>query len=536
MKPVFYKLCAMLLCVCLLACQLPTAFAQNTAQATDITADTAFSGTGYNSFYFLTDGNIKEYATSGANPTITLENPDGMGSLYLLFDLEYAEYTITNNDTGDSITAGQHSFLHEYVDLKAAFGALPESVTLTFSGTVRLSELSVFSDGTPPEHVQVWGAPLDGKADLVLFATHGDDDQLFFAGLLPRYTSEQDCGVQVVYLTDHRNLTNARTHEMLNGLWAVGVTAYPVFGGFADFRIDDLQGTYDYYAQLGTSKDELQSFVVEQIRRFRPQVAIGHDLKGEYGHGMHMVYSDLLVKSLEMSGNAAFFPESAEKYGTWDIPKLYLHLYDENPIEVNYDAPLQRFDGLTAFEVTQKLGYPCHESQQYTWFTKWINWVDMAVGGTPVTSASQISTYNPCKFGLYRSLVGEDVKKNDFLENIVTYAERERLEQERLEQERLEQERLEQERLEQERLEQERLEQERLEQERLEQERLEQERLEQERLEQEQLKQREQNELTIAIVFLVLLIIALIGVLTVPRVLHNRRKKKRTAKRRENIR
>ena len=97
-----------------------------------------------------------------------------------------------------------------------------------------------------------------------------------------------------------------------------------------------------------------------------------------------------------------------------------------------------------------------------------------------------------------------------------------------------EQERLEQERLEQERLEQERLEQERLEQERLEQERLEQERLEQERLEQQ--KQQEQNELTIAIVCLVLLVIALIGVLTVPRILHNRRRKKRAAKRRENIR
>ena len=538
MKPVFYKLWAGLLCVCLLMGLIPTAFAQQGAQATDITANTAFSGTGYDSFYFLTDGNTKKYATSGANASITLKNPDGMGSLYLLFDLEYAEYTITNNDTGNSITAGQHSFLHEYVDLKAAFGALPKSVTLTFSGTVRLSELSVFSEGTAPEHVQVWGAPLNGKADIVLFATHGDDDQLFFAGLLPRYTSEPDCAVQVVYMTDHRNLTNARTHEMLNGLWAVGVTAYPVFGEFADFLIEDLQGTYDEYERLGTSEDELQSFVVEQIRRFRPQVAIGHDLKGEYGHGMHMVYSDLLVKALEMTADPTVFPSSAEKYGTWNIPKLYLHLYAENPIELNYDAPLDNFDGMTAFEVTQKLGYPCHESQQYTWFTKWINWVDRKVNGTPITKASQISTYNPCKFGLYRSLVGEDVKKNDFLENIVTYAEQERLEQERLEQERLEQERLEQERLEQERLEQEHLEQERLEQERLEQERLEQERLEQERLEQERLEQeqRKQNELTIAIVCLVLLIAALVGVLTVPRILHNRRKKKRAARRRENIR
>ena len=113
MKPVFHRLWAMLLCICLLIGLIPTAFAQQKAQATDITSSTTFQGTGYNSFYFLKDGNAKEYATSGANPSITLENPDGIGSLYMLFDLEYAEYTITNNDTRDSVTAGQNSFLHE---------------------------------------------------------------------------------------------------------------------------------------------------------------------------------------------------------------------------------------------------------------------------------------------------------------------------------------------------------------------------------------------------------------------------------------
>ena len=220
------------------------------------------------------------------------------------------------------------------------------------------------------------------------------------------------------------------------------------------------------------TEEELQSFVVEQIRRFKPLVAVGHDLKGEYGHGMHMVYSDLLVKSLTMTNDPECFPESAEKYGTWELPKLYLHLYEENKITIDYDQPMDVFDGLSAFQVTQKYGFPCHKSQQWTGFVDWIYGYDREI-----TKASQIKKYNPSNFGLYHSTVGEDVEKNDFLENITTYAEQERLEQERLEQERLEQERLEQERLEQERLEQERLEQERLEQERLEQERLEQERL-----------------------------------------------------------
>ena len=441
------RLISAVLCLCALLALAPGAAAQ-TQTAEDISKQTTLTGTGYDSFGFLTDGNLTSYRRSNGNVTLTLENKNGIGALYFVFDLEYGAYTILDNTTGNTITAGEYGFLHEYVQLPEA----ATSVTVKFeNGKVRLSEIRVFSPGDAPADVQVWDKPQEGGADIVLFTTHGDDDQLFFAGLLPLYAGEKDARVQAVYLTDHRNLTNERTHEMLNGLWAVGVTAYPVFGEFSDFRIDDLDGTYREYASQGVSKEALLGFVVEQLRRFKPLVAIGHDIKGEYGHGMHMVYTDCLIKALDVSND----PELAERYGVWDVPKTYLHLYEQNPIELDYDTPLESFDGMTAFQVSQKLGYPCHKSQQYTWFTRWING-----SNNEITKATQIATYNPCKFGLYRSTVGEDVQKNDFLENVTTYAEQERLEQERLEQERLEQERLEQERLEQERLEQEKLEQE----------------------------------------------------------------------------
>ena len=491
---------AFVLCLCLLMALCAPAFA---AEA----GETVITGSGYQDFAFLQDGNLKNYKTSEGNAAIVLENAAGIDSLYLLFDLEYGPYTITDNVSGAVITAGEEGYLHEFVELEET----TTSVTLTFeNGPVRLGEISTFPEGQVPDHVQRWDKPLEGGADILLLSTHGDDDQLFFAGLLPLYAGERDCRVQVVYLTDHRNLTKTRTHEMLNGLWAVGVRTYPVFGNFPDFRIDDLEGSYEEFASQGYSREELLEFVVTQLRRFRPQVVVGHDINGEYGHGMHMVYTDCLIRALEVSQDPAAFPELADRYGIWDVPKTYLHLYEDNAIEMDYDQPLEAFDGMTAFEVSQKLGYPCHESQQFTWFTGWINGKS-----TPITQATQIKKYNPCKFGLYRSTVGEDVQKNDFLENLTTYAEQERLEQERLEQERLEQERLEQERLEQERLEQERLEQERLEQERLEQERLEQERLEKERLEQERLahESRKRRILTVGVGVLGVLTALLIGVL-----------------------
>lgn len=503
------KLSALVLCLCLIIGLSPAVSAEEVLWAEDITAQTTITATGFSSTAFLTNGNTTSYTSSSGDAGITLENESGIGGIYLLFDLEYGAYTVTDNTTGKIAAVGENGFLHEFIDLDVLFDNCPTSVTLTFSnGTVRLSEIYVYSAGETPNNVQRWDAPLNGGADLVLFATHGDDDQLFFAGLLPYYAGELGLRVQVVYLTDHRNLTNSRTHEMLNGLWNVGVTAYPVFGTFADFRIDDLQQTYDTYLySYGTTKEDLLSFVVEQIRRFKPLVAVGHDINGEYGHGMHMVYADLLIQSLDLTADETAFPASAEAYGTWELPKLYLHLYAENPITIDYDKPLESFGGMTAFEVTQKLGYPCHESQQWTWFTDWINGKY-----DEITLASQIETYNPCSFGLYRSTVGEDTQKNDFFENITTYAEQERLEAERLEQERLEQERLEQERLEQEKLEQERLEQEKLEQERLEQEKLEQEQQAADRIAQEQEAVRQRRK-TVTIGVCVVVPLVLLGVI-----------------------
>ena len=454
------KLIILALCLMLVFAAALAVSAEETAVAQDLRKSTTISGSGYDGFKFLLDGNIETYKKSSGNVTIKLQNEAGIGSLYILFNKEYGKYTITNNETGDEITAGQYNFLHEYIDLESAFGSCPTSVTLTFrNGAVRLSEIYVLSSGKAPDYVQTWELPLEGKTDILLLSTHGDDEQLFFAGLLPYYTQERGYNVQVVYMTSHQLDTLTRTHEMLNGLWAVGVRNYPVFGPFEDFLRETLNETYKEYAARGVSKTDIQEFVITQLRRFKPQVVVGHDINGEYYHGMHMVYTDSLIKVLELANDPTQFTDSAEKYGVWDVPKTYLHLYDQNKIVMDYDTPLESWDGLTAFEVTQKYGFTCHKSQHWTWFYRWIYG-----SGIEITKASQIKTYNPCLFGLYRSTVGEDVRKNDFMENIVSYGEQERLEQERLEAERQEQERLEQERLEAEK-EQQRLEQERLEQE-----------------------------------------------------------------------
>lgn len=403
--------------------------AATAAQATDISGKdivTAFEG--LPSVGFLFNDRVLEGERTAEKASITFEYEEGIGSLYVIFQRPCGEYTVTDNTTGTVQTVGKNGFCKEFIDLVALFGTAPSSVTMSFdNGSAYLFEIDVFTEGEVPSYVQKWNPPADGKADLVLLSTHGDDEQLFFAGVLPYYAKEMGYTVQVVYFTDHAK-EPLRMHEMLNGLWAVGVDVYPVFGTHPDFFKRNMDDAYTALDNLGYPREYLLSFVVENLRRFKPLVVVGHDINGEYGHALHKVYTDLLISALEITADETQYPESAARYGTWDVPKTYLHLYEENQFIMDWDQPLASFDGMTAFEVTKNLGYPCHKSQ-YTDFAWYLAYYD---------TAAECPKYNPCYYGLYRTTVGLDVEKKDFFENLTTHAETARLEEEaRLEAERL---------------------------------------------------------------------------------------------------
>lgn len=341
---------------------------------------------------------------------LTLSDPRGIGSAYLIFDTESGEYTVS--DLEKTVTFGQQGFLHEFLDLEAAFGYAPQAVTFSFPEPgAQVNEVYLFTSGKVPDFVQKWKPPKEGETDLMLFSAHGDDEHLFFAGLLPDYAGERGYETLVVYLTNHRNRGTLRCHEMLNGLWAVGVTTYPILGPFHDLFCKTRDRAYALHDSKGESPDELLGFVVEQLRRFRPQVAVGHDIGGEYGHGQHTLFSELLRQGVEAAGDPAQYPGLAQRCGAWQVPKTYLHLWPENPVTLDWDQPLSRFDGMTAFQVSVKLGFACHKSQ---------------VGGvtgyiTGYGSAADIPKYSPCQYGLYRTTVGPDKGRQDLFENLTSY-------------------------------------------------------------------------------------------------------------------
>ncbi len=359
----------------------------------------------------IRDGKESTYLAIPAGGEITLDAGDRqIAGLYLIFDKIPKPWVCTTQV--HDIPCGRNGFLHEYVEITAA----TRTLTLTFPEGAVLAELSVWSAGDLPDTVQRWEPPLT-RADLLLFSTHSDDEHLFFAGILPDCI-DRGLAAQVVYMTQHFD-THNRPHEQLNGLWAVGVRHYPIVGPFPDLYSTSLEAARTIYAGRGYTEDDFTAYAVEQLRRFKPQVVIGHDVNGEYNHGAHIVNTAALRAALERSADPAAYPDSAAAWGIWDVPKTYLHLWPERTVTMNWDKPLAAYGGMTAFAVS-RLGYDEHVSQHWTWFSRWVRGTSTA----PITAAAQITTYSPCAYGLYRTTVGDDPSgANDFFANLIPYAE-----------------------------------------------------------------------------------------------------------------
>ena len=141
-------------------------------------------------------------------------------------------------------------------------------------------------------------------------------------------------------------------------------------------------------------------YVTKIIRKYKPEVIVTHDVDGEYGHGAHKVCADAMRKCIERAADPRIEAKQVREYGAWQVKKLYLHLWSENVVDMDWRVPLEAFDGKTAFDMAEA-GFQCHTSQLNTEYV-----------------VEDWGPYDNSLFGLAFSAVGEDVVKNDFMENI----------------------------------------------------------------------------------------------------------------------
>ena len=354
----------------------------------------------------LNDDNIRTFykLNTGSSITIHSEN-ENIKQLYIVYELSSQKGKLIT-DKNEEIILGSNGFLHEYVDLKN----IAKDITLTFDSEVNINEISVFTDGETPSYVQKWVK--EDKTDLMIFSTHADDEQLFFSGVMPTYINKGK-KIHVVYLTRHdvgSYYAPNRLHEQLDGLWAIGVTDYPTFGLIPDAYSESINVARSQMNAAGFTDDDVIKFDVEQIRYYKPKVILGHDENGEYGHGQHVLNITTLKEAVVKAADETYTSVNLDAY---NVPKFYIHLYDlDNKTELDYDTPLEKFNGKTAYQVSKE-GYSKHLSQQNYWFTKWLNG-----NNNEYTSSKQIIKYNPAYWGLYKSEVGPDINRNDLFENI----------------------------------------------------------------------------------------------------------------------
>ena len=85
-------------------------------EARDVTGACTLTGSGGFASCLL-DGDMGTGSTSPeAGGEFTLTAPEGLGSAYVLFDVEYGPYTVID-DAGTEVTVEGSELLHQYLDL-----------------------------------------------------------------------------------------------------------------------------------------------------------------------------------------------------------------------------------------------------------------------------------------------------------------------------------------------------------------------------------------------------------------------------------
>lgn len=341
----------------------------------------------------VTDGKVSTaWAPKKPQPSLTVQIPERAHAALLTLEWKTlpGAYTVALLDEQGSALQTVQKEGAFYLD-SVPLDAQTRTAVITPSTTdAALSTVRVYGENYP-SIVQEW-EPLPEKLDILLVSTHQDDEFLFFGGTIPYYASREDVTIGVLYMADCGRL---RHREALNGLWSAGLRHYPVFLELTDEMTASIEKARSLWR-----KDDPEALLVQAIRRYRPEVIVCQDLNGEYGHGQHKYTAELVTEAVTLAADAGYHPESAEEWGTWQIKKCYVHLYEENQIRMDWNVPLDENGAITPMFLAWA-GFDKSKSQ--------IAYFSMERDGVK---------YDNTLFGLYYSAVGPDVEKNDFMENV----------------------------------------------------------------------------------------------------------------------
>lgn len=346
----------------------------------------------------LTDKKFTTYYESKKikNPELVITSKDPVYGIYLCFRSMPESYEVFAD--GEKIADGDPEIYHVFFSLNGAkeirVRAADEGKTV-----MGFNEVYAFSEGAVPAWVQQWEKTPE-QSDILFFIAHPDEEVLYLGGAIPLYAVEKERTVTVASLT---TVNTTKRSELLNSLWSMGYRNYPVLGTFQDKKSNNISGAYRGVDKKN-GEEKVRSWVTEVIRRCKPQVIVAPDIEGEGSNGQRMMLADACQKCFDTAADAGVYPESAEKYGTWQPKKLYLHLYEKKQIVFDWNTPMEKLNGQTGMNLAMYafLYYKTLVDVKST----------LSVTGTGTKYANNT-------FGLYSSLVGDDDDpKGGFLQHI----------------------------------------------------------------------------------------------------------------------
>ena len=356
------------------------------AAAEELTARCALTWTGskQDRADALTDGRINTSCRMKAGDALTIRADRDMGTLILRFYQQDTAFLLLEREEGGRLF-GMRFLLSAAaltVPLKAGCRWLQIE---TLGQGLRLCEATVYGLGVLPESVPHPDAPLD-KTDFLLLATHPDDEWVFLGGVYPIYGGERGYTGTVAYVTLP---TWERAQECINGLWIGGVRTHPFFLGFPDVYQSAPKKMKDRFR-----KEDVTLALVRLYRQLQPLVVVTQDPEnGEYGHWQHRLSAIAAYDAVTLAADPAYDPDSAARYGTWTVMKLYQHFAEGmSNLVLDVDTPLASYGGKTALQVA-KAAFRAHKTQLKTVYRP----------GTAKASRGDIR-----HFGLTWSTVGPD--------------------------------------------------------------------------------------------------------------------------------
>jgi mycothiol conjugate amidase Mca len=178
---------------------------------------------------------------------------------------------------------------------------------------------------------------------LLTVHAHPDDETISTGGVMARYSRAGDrvmcvtCtggeeGAIVVPSLDtpanHARLREIRAVELDRALARLG----PVEHAWLGYRDSGMMGEPANTAAgslWSADLDEATGRLVAIVRRFRPQVVVGYNGFGGYGHPDHIRAAQVAVAAFERAGDPAWYPEQlTEDLAPWQPTKLYETAWD----------------------------------------------------------------------------------------------------------------------------------------------------------------------------------------------------------------